>query len=51
MSILTDLLSAFNQEPNIHFSDVLRALVTHDSWWIPSRDGQPILNQRDDEII
>jgi hypothetical protein len=49
MSVLTDLLSAFNQEPSIHFSDVLRALVTHETWWIPSRDGQPILNQRDDE--
>lgn len=49
MSILTDILSQFNREPSIHFSDVLRAIVTHDAWWVPAKDGQPILNQRDGE--
>ena len=48
-SPLIDLLSQFNHDPSVHFSDVLRAIVTHEIWWIPTKDERPILNQRDGE--
>ena len=44
MTSLAESLLAFQSNPS-HHSEVFRLLVGHPLWYVPSRDGQPLLQQ------
>lgn len=48
MHSLPDALLAFQAAPT-HHAELFRTLVQHSIWFIPARDGQPLLQQREDE--
>lgn len=50
MTKLPELLTRFNQDSTVQFSDIIRVICQHNEWLIPSKDGQPVLNQQDDEV-
>ncbi len=48
MSTLAESLLAFQDNP-AHHSEVFRLLVEHPLWHVPSREGQPLLQQIENE--
>ncbi len=48
MHSLSDALLAFQAAPT-HHAELFRLLVQHPIWFVPARDGQPLLQQREDE--
>ena len=48
MSTLAESLRAFQDNPT-HHSEVFRLLIGHSLWYVPSREGQPLLQQIENE--
>ena len=48
MNTLAESLLAFQKHPT-HHSEVFRLLIGHSLWYVPSRDGQPLLQQIENE--
>lgn len=45
MSTFADQLLSAQQQPNIHHAEIFRLLSRHPIWFIPAREGQPLLQQ------
>ena len=49
MSTFATQLLEFQQQPAVHHAEIFRVLTRHDIWYVPARDGQPLLQQREEE--